>query len=158
MNKVILMGRLTRDPEIRYSATRTAWANYTLAVDRAYKKEGEQGADFIPVVTFGKRADFAGKYFRKGMRVAVVGELNISQYTDRDGIRRWQTKVIAAEQYFCESREQNGKRQEQADADRSLDFAPADDERDPFSGRTPEYDGRQLGFDDGFEPDGDLPF
>ena len=106
MNKVILMGRLTRDPEVRFpqGGQSTAIARYTLAVDRAFKREGEPTADFITIVVFGKRAEFASKYFTKGMMVCVVGELRIRSYDDRDGNRRWVTEVIASEQHFAEGR------------------------------------------------------
>ena len=87
MNKVILMGRLTRDPELRYSqgAQGTAVCRYSLAVNRSFKREGEPEADFINIVAFGSRGEFASKYFRKGMMVGVVGELRISSYDDKDG-------------------------------------------------------------------------
>lgn len=106
MNKVILMGRLTRDPEVRYStgAQQTAVCNYTIAVNRSYKREGEPDADFINIVAFGPRGEFAGKYFTKGQQVAVVGELRISSYDDKDGNRRWTTNVIASEQFFADTR------------------------------------------------------
>lgn len=106
MNKVILMGRLTRDPEVRYTqgAEGTAIARYSLAVNRSHKREGEPEADFINIVSFGKRGEFAGKYFKKGRQVAVVGELRISNYTDRDGNKRWSTDVIASEQFFADSK------------------------------------------------------
>ena len=109
MNKVMLLGRLTRDPEVRYSqgAQGTAVARYTLAVNRSYKRDGEQEADFINVVAFGSRGEFAGKYFKKGMMVGVVGELRISSYTDKDGNKRWSTDVVATEQHFAGSRSDN---------------------------------------------------
>ncbi len=123
MNKVILMGRLTRDPEVRYSqgAQPTAVCRYSLAVNRSYRREGEPDADFINVVAFGGRGEFAGKYFRKGMMVAVVGELRISSYDDKDGNRRWSTDVVVTEQHFAESRASfEGRNQGQ-----NPDFAPA---------------------------------
>ena len=109
MNKVILLGRLTRDPEVRYSqgAQGTAVARYSLAVNRSYKREGEPDADFINVVAFGNRGEFAGKYFKKGQMVAVVGELRISSYTDKDGNKRWNTDVVATEQHFAGSKSDN---------------------------------------------------
>ena len=123
MNKVILMGRLTRDPEVRYSqgAEGTAVARYSLAVNRSYKREGEQEADFVNIVAFGKRGEFAGKYFKKGMMVAVAGELRISSFTDKDGNKRWSTDVVVTDQYFA-----GGKR-----ADEGADnqgFVPVDNE------------------------------
>lgn len=104
MNKVILMGRLTKDPEVRYTSTKTAVCRYSLAVNRQYKKEGEQEADFLNVVAFGKAGEFAGKYFVKGQQVAVVGRLQTGSYTDRNGVKRYTTDIIAEEQHFAESK------------------------------------------------------
>lgn len=93
MNKVILMGRLTREPEVRYSQSSepVAVARYTLAVSRRMKKNGEQEADFIPCVAFGKSGEFAEKYFRKGQMVAVTGRLQVRSW-DKDGERRYTTE------------------------------------------------------------------
>lgn len=102
MNKVILMGRLTKDPEVKYTQSGKAIARYTLAVNRSYKREGEPDADFISIIAFDKRGEFSGKYFKKGMMVAVVGELRITSYNDRDGNKKWSTDVIVSEQYFAE--------------------------------------------------------
>lgn len=106
MNKVILMGRLTKDPEVRYSqsAEPLAIARYTLAVNRSFKRQGEPDADFINIVAFGRRGEFAEKYFSKGQQVCVVGRLQVSSYDDKDGNRRWSTDVIAEEQHFAESK------------------------------------------------------
>lgn len=106
MNKVMLMGRLTRDPEVRYSqgAEPMAIVRYTLAVNRGFKREGEPDADFINVVAFGKRGEFAEKYFQKGQQVAVVGHLQVSAYEDKDGVKKWSTDVIVEEQHFAESK------------------------------------------------------
>ena len=91
MNKVILMGRLTRDPEIRYSqsAEPLAITRYSLAVNRQFKRDGEPDADFINVVAFGKRGEFASKYFKKGQMVAVVGQLRINSYEDQNGQQKF---------------------------------------------------------------------
>ena len=106
MNKVILMGRLTKDPEVRYSqgSSGTAVGRYSIAVNRSYRRDGEPDADFFNIVAFGNRGEFAGKYFKKGMMVAVVGELRNGSYTDRDGNKRYTTDVVVTEQYFAESR------------------------------------------------------
>ena len=106
MNKVILMGRLTRDPEVRYSqaAEPLAVARYTLAVDRRFKRQGEQEADFITCVSFGKAGEFAGKYFKKGQMVSIVGRLQVRSREDQNGQKRWSTDVIVDEQYFAESK------------------------------------------------------
>lgn len=106
MNKIILTGRLTRDPEVRYSqsAEPMAVVRYTLAVNRKFKREGEADADFINCVAFGKIGEFADKYFKKGMLVSVVGRLKISSWDDQNGQKRWNTDVIIEEQEFAESK------------------------------------------------------
>ena len=106
MNKVILMGRLTRDPEVRYSAGENslAIARYTLAVDRRFKRDGEATADFISCVVFGKQAEFAEKYFRQGIRIVVSGRIQTGSYTSRDGVKVYTTEVVVEEQEFAESK------------------------------------------------------
>ena len=106
MNKVILMGRLTRDPEIRYSqsANPVAVARYGLAVRRQYKREGEPDVDFINIVAFAKAGEFAEKYFQKGQMVSVVGRLQIGTWEDKEGVKRTNVEVIAEEQHFAESK------------------------------------------------------
>ena len=107
MNKVILMGRLTRDPEIRYSQNEngTAVARYTLAVDRRFKRDGEQDADFIGCVVFGKGAEFAEKYLAKGTKIVIIGRIQTGSYTDREtGKKVYTTDVIVEEQEFAESK------------------------------------------------------
>ena len=106
MNTVILMGRLTRDPEIRYAQNEsgTAVARYTLAVDRRYKREGEQNADFIGCVVFGKGAEFAEKYLQKGTKIAVTGRIQTGSYTNKEGKKVYTTDVIVDEQEFGESK------------------------------------------------------
>ena len=106
MNKVVLVGRLTRDPEVRYSQgdSATAVARYTVAVDRRFKRDNEPTADFIPCVVFGRSAEFAEKYFRQGMRVSVSGRIQTGSYTNKDGVRVYTTEVIVEEQEFAESR------------------------------------------------------
>jgi single-strand DNA-binding protein len=107
MNKVILMGRLTRDPEVRYSAgeSSTAVARYTLAVDRRFHREGnEQSADFIGCVAFGRQAEFAEKYLRQGTKIAITGRIQTGSYTNRDGQKVYTTDVVVEEQEFAESK------------------------------------------------------
>ena len=106
MNKVILVGRLTRDPEVRYSQgeNATAVARYTLAVDRRFKRDGEPTADFINCVVFGKSAEFAEKYFRQGLRVAISGRITTGSYTNKDGIKVYTTEVTVEDQEFAESK------------------------------------------------------
>ncbi|MDO4474352.1 MAG: single-stranded DNA-binding protein [Eubacteriales bacterium] len=108
MNKVILMGRLTRDPDVRYSAgeNSTAVARFTLAVDRRFRRnnDGEQTADFIGCVAFGRNAEFVERYFRQGMKVAITGRIQTGSYTNRDGQRVYTTDVVVEEQEFAESK------------------------------------------------------
>ena len=108
MNKVILMGRLTRDPEVRYSQggeNSLAIARYTLAVDRRFKRNGDdQTADFIGCVAFGRNAEFAEKYFRQGLKVVVTGRIQTGSYTNKDGQKVYTTDVVVEEQEFAESK------------------------------------------------------
>lgn len=105
MNLVIEMGRLTRNPEIKYTASGMAIASYTLAVDRrGKKKDGEQTADFIPCKAWDKSAEFAEKYFRQGMRVLVRGRLQTGSYTNKDGVKVRTTEVMVDEQEFADSK------------------------------------------------------
>ena len=109
MNKVILMGRLTRDPDVRYTDGGTSIARYTLAVDRRFKREGEPTADFINCVVFGKSAEFAEKYFRQGLKIAVTGRLQTGSYTNKDGVKVYTTDVIVEEQEFAEGKASSGQ-------------------------------------------------
>lgn len=111
MNKVILMGRLTRDPEVRYSQgdNSMAIARYSLAVDRRFKRDGdEQTADFINCVAFGKSGEFAEKYLHKGTKIAVVGRIQTGSFTNRDGQKVYTTDVVVEEQEFAESKNSGG--------------------------------------------------
>ncbi len=108
MNKVTLIGRLTRDPEIFYSqgdkGEQMMIAKYTLAVERRYRHEGEQQADFIRCVAFRKSAEFAEKYFTKGLKIAVAGHIRTENYTNKDGVNIYTTNIIVEEQDFAESK------------------------------------------------------
>ncbi len=106
MNKVILMGRLTRDPEVRYSQgeNNLAIARYTLAVDRRFQRNSDQTADFISCVAFGKAAEFAEKWFKQGIKVAVTGRIQTGSYTNKDGAKVYTTEVVIEEQEFAESK------------------------------------------------------
>ena len=106
MNKVILLGRLTKDPETRYSQgeNTTAVSRYTLAVDRRFKKDGESSADFIGCIAFGKAAEFAEKYLKKGTKIAVVGRIQTGSYTNKDGQKVYTTDVVVEEHEFAESK------------------------------------------------------
>ena len=106
MNKVILAGRICNDPEVKYTqgATQTAVARYRLAVDRRFKKEGEQTADFIGCVAFGKSGEFAEKYLRKGMKILVTGRIQTGSYTNNEGQKVYTTDIVVEEHEFCESK------------------------------------------------------
>ena len=108
MNKVILMGRLTRDPEVRYTQGDNAMAiaRYTLAVDRRFNRNNgdDQTADFIGCVAFGRAGEFAEKYFRKGTKIAVTGRIQTGSYTNKDGVKVYTTDVVVEEQEFAESK------------------------------------------------------
>lgn len=106
MNKIILIGRLTKDVETRVSPgeNATTIARYTLAVDRKYKKDGEASADFINCITFGRNAEFAEKYLRKGTKIAVVGRIQTGSYTNREGQKVYTTDVVVEEHEFAENK------------------------------------------------------
>ena len=104
MNKVILMGRLARNPEIRYTDANLAIGRYSLAVPRRVQQGQEPAADFVNVVSFGKAAEFAEKYLHKGTKVLVTGRLQTGSYTNKDGQKVYTTDVVAEEQEFCESK------------------------------------------------------
>ena len=109
MNKVILMGRLTRDPNVRYTQQNSSQesmcvARYTLAVDRRGARDGQQSADFISCVAFGKNGEFAEKYFKQGTKIAITGRIQTGSYTNRDGQKIYTTDVVIEEQEFAESR------------------------------------------------------
>lgn len=104
MNSVQLVGRFTRDPEIRYSDGGSSIARFALAVDRKYKKEGEQSADFISCIAFGKTAEFIEKYFWKGMRVGLNGRIQTGSFTNKDGQKVYTTDVVAEGVEFVESK------------------------------------------------------
>ncbi len=109
MNKVVLMGRLTKDPEVRYTQgdNSMAIARYTLAVDRRQSRnaqDGEQTADFINIVAFGKSGEFAEKYLHKGTKIVVAGRIQTGSYTNKDGVKVYTTEVVAEDQEFAESK------------------------------------------------------
>ena len=137
MNKIMLIGRLTRDPEIRYSTNdnNTAIARYTLAVNRPFRKNGEQQADFLPCIAFGKTAEFAEKYLAKGMRVAVEGRIQTGSYTNQEGQKIYTTDVVVERQELLEKRADNSQ---------------------PDSGAAGSYDDRFMDIPDGI--DEELPF
>lgn len=115
MNKVIEIGRLTKDPNITYTQgeKQTCIARYTLAVDRRFKQEGQPEADFISCVAFGKQGEFAEKYLKKGVKIAVTGELRTGSYTNKDGQKVYTTDVVVNEHEFVESKKQEENTQEE---------------------------------------------
>ena len=114
MNRVILIGRLVRDPEVRYSQGEKsiAIARYTLAVDRKFKKEGEQSADFISCVAMGKNGEFAEKYLKQGTKIAIEGRIQTGSYTNKDGNKVYTTDVIVEGHEFCESKSNQNQSQQ----------------------------------------------
>ena len=135
MNKVILMGRLTRDPEVRYSQngdSNLAIARYTLAVDRRFQRRdnsgNEQTADFISCVAFGKLAEFAEKYLKQGTKIAITGRIQTGSYTNKDGNKVYTTEVIVEEAEFAESK----KSQSQGSADGFVDMPGGITDNLPF--------------------------
>ena len=124
MNKVIEIGRLVREPEIRYSqgASSTCIARYTLAVDRKFKQEGQPTADFINCIAFGKLGEFAEKYLHKGTKIAIVGRIQTGSYTNKDGQKVYTTDVVVEEQEFCESKSSNQSQQNERLQQSSDDF------------------------------------
>ena len=148
MNKVILMGRLTRDPEVRYSAgdNSMAIARYTLAVDRRFKRQGEeQTADFIRCVAMGKNGEFAEKYLHQGTKVVGCGRIQTGSYTNKDGQRVYTTEVVLDEVEFAESKS--------AAQSNGGGFTPMDNR--PTPGAVPSGDGF-MNIPDGI--DEELPF
>ena len=142
MNKVILMGRLTRDPDVRYSAgeSGTSVARYTLAVDRRFnKRDGEATADFISCVAFGRSAEFAEKYFHQGMRVSISGRIQTGSYTNKDGQKVYTTDVVVEEQEFAESKATSQQNQQKPsgpapdDSDGFMNIPDGIDEELPFN-------------------------
>ena len=150
MNKVILMGRLAREPEVRYSqgTEPLAIARYTLAVNRRFKRQGEPEADFINCVAFGKTGEFAEKYFKKGQMVAITGRLQVRSW-DKDGERRYTTEVIIEEQHFAESKNSQPAAAEQGRKDTGEGKAAKENGQAPADGFYPINEGVE---------DEDLPF
>ena len=127
MNKAMLIGRLTRDPEVRYSQgeNQTAVARFTLAVDRRFKKAGDNSdADFISCVCFGKQAEFVEKYFKQGMKMVAVGRIQTGSYVNKDGQKVYTTDVVVEEVEFAESKANNPDSGFQQGAVTQRDFRP----------------------------------
>lgn len=149
MNKVILMGHLTRDPEVRYSQgeNATAIARFTLAVDRRIKRDNEASVDYINCVSFGRSAEFAEKYFHKGTKIVIAGRIQTGNYTNKDGQKVYTTDIVIEEQDFAESKAasqqnnsgntkntSNSRQTQQPNQQTSSDgFMSADDDDLPFN-------------------------
>ena len=112
MNKVILMGRLTKDPEVKYTQQNVAVARYSIAVARRFQQKGQPEVDFINCIAFGKQAEFAQKYLNKGKQIAITGGIQVHTWENENGQKQWSTEVIVEEQYFADSKaketEENG--------------------------------------------------
>lgn len=133
MNKVIIMGRLTRDPDVRYSQGEnpSAIARFTLAVDRRFAKKDDpnaQTADFISCIAFGKAGEFAEKYYKKGTKIAVTGRLQTGSYTNKDGAKVYTTDVVVEEQEFAESKNSGSNTSSSAPAQTAPAQAPSADD------------------------------
>ena len=158
MNKVILMGRLTRDPEVRYTQgeTPSAIARYSLAVDRRIRSSNnENNTDFINIVAFGKAGEFAEKYFRKGTKVLITGRIQTGSYTNKDGVKVYTTDVVAEDQEFAESKNNSdnngGSNRQAANAPASADdgfmnIPDGIDEELPFNSNIPDGIDEELPF------------
>lgn len=139
MNKVILIGRLCADPEVRYSQNQnqTAVARYRLAVDRRFKREGDQTADFIPCVAFGKAAQFAEYYLHRGTKIIITGRIQTGSYTNKDGQKIYTTDVVVEDQEFAESKGASsgngGTAPQAADPDGFISLPDGIDEELPFN-------------------------
>lgn len=133
MNKVILMGRLTREPEVRYAQGENALAvaRFTLAVNRKYKSNGKEEADFISCVAFGRTAEFIEKYLYQGTKIAVTGRIRTGSYTNKEGKKVYTTDVVVEETEFAESK--GAQKQESKPGDGFMDIPDGIDEELPFS-------------------------
>lgn len=152
MNKVMLMGRLTRDPEVRYSqsANPVAVARYGLAVRRSFVKPGEPDVDFFNIVAFGKAGEFAEKFFRKGQMVAVVGRLQVSTWEDQQKVKHTSVDVVVEEQHFAESRSSSESR--------GVEFNRPSEQAAPSQMNPSSNNESMAGFAPTMEEDDDLPF
>lgn len=139
MNKVILMGRLTADPEVKYTAgdNPTAVAKYQLAVNRNYAREGQPNADFIRCVTFGRNAEFTEKYMHKGTKIVIAGRIQTGSYTNQEGQKVYTTDIVVEEQEFAESKkanQQSGSRPQPSNSDDGfMNIPDGIDEELPFN-------------------------
>lgn len=127
MNKWIGMGRLTRDPEVRYSQSGSAVANFSIAIDRRYKRDGETTADFFNCTAFGKTGEFAEKYLRKGTKVVIEGELQNNNYEDKNGTKHYSVQIIVNQIEFAESKSSQDNTEPETTAPADNDFVNVPD-------------------------------
>ena len=132
MNKVIIMGRLTRDPEISSSTNGTTFARYSVAVDRRFKREGDPDADFFNCTSFGKQAEFVERYLKKGTKVVVTGRLQNNNYTQKDGSKVYSVQIMVEDVEFAESKKADGS-ESTASSDDFLNLPEGLVEELPFS-------------------------
>ena len=134
MNKVVLMGRLTRDPEVRYSSGENALAiaRYTLAVDRRFHKDNEASADFIGCVAFGKGGEFAEKYLKQGIKIVVTGRIQTGSYTNREGQKVYTTEIVVEDQEFAESKAASQNNSQTSAGSRQQPPPPMPTDKDGF--------------------------
>ena len=134
MNKWVGIGRLIKDPDVRYTQGEKsmAIARYTLAIDRRFKKDGEQDADFISCVAFSKSGEFAEKYFHKGMKVAVIGRIQTGSYTNKEGQKVYTTDIVVEEQEFCEKKGESAPAEQPASDEGFMDLPGNIDDEIPF--------------------------
>ena len=165
MNKVILMGRFTRDPEMRQSQQGTPVVSFTLAVDRRFAREGQQSADFLSCAAFGKLAEFICRYFRKGSMIAVSGRLQSRSWDDKEGKRQYATEVIVEDAYFTGSRSETNTTggYEQRSQQQSYNQQPSYNRQSapapPNGGAEPNFDEFEaMGFASMDNSEDDLPF
>ena len=154
LNHIVLMGRLTRDPELRYTGSNVPVASFTVAVDRDYGRgeNGEKQTDFINVSAWRQTGEFVSKYFTKGSMIAVSGRLQIREYTDRDGNRRTAAEVVADNVYFGESRRRDDGEQPSRSAG---SFAGRGGSQDNYAQRA---SAAETSFEEFNDDDGELPF
>ena len=136
MNKIILMGRLVRDPEISSSTSGTTFARYSIAVDRKFKKEGEPTADFFNCTSFGKQAEFVERYLKKGTKIVVSGRLENNNYTNKDGQKVYDVRIMVEDVEFAESKSESSNSATYSDQPSGNDFLNIPDglvEELPFS-------------------------
>ena len=149
MNKIILIGRLTKDPELRYTQSGTAVASFTLAVDRRFSNQsGEREADFVNCVAWQKSAEFVAQYFHKGKQMALEGRLQVRSYDGNDGQKRWVTEVVAEQIEFVGSKHDSNSNRSSSGTGNSSGSAGGSSGNNPYAGL-----GQEVMFDDN-----DLPF